>query len=420
MGERSFSFCCRSKTAFGAYGLDHLPFDLAAMGAQKPLVVRGAFADPGQSIKPLVRAFAGSGMPLGACCPEDAGSPPVDDRACLKDLYQAYTDKGFDAVIAFGTGRTLERAGALTLAAAMGPEALSRPSAPPRLPRETIPLAYVPTGVGSGLETGDLSRFNGKQPECGLPAPDLVVIDPGVLGPEPLETVVNAALTCLAVCAEAFVFSKNPPARAYCAAALELVMENLLPLASRTADLDNGPDLQKAFQDKENRKRHAALVHASVITGYVQANCGPLTGFSLGLAIAAECGLSPGHAMTVLMPDVFRALAPDDPDLAALLLPLAGREIFCSTPAFRKKDRSLAILQDLLNDLYRLRRGTFARTLPETGLTKSRVRELAAGTARDFSDREGARDSAFCGPRAAVDPKRIGAVLDHAFADVQG
>ncbi len=36
----SFTFLCRTKTCFGLNALENMPFDLAAMGCRKPMIIQ--------------------------------------------------------------------------------------------------------------------------------------------------------------------------------------------------------------------------------------------------------------------------------------------------------------------------------------------------------------------------------------------
>ncbi len=68
-----FSFLCRTKTGFGFNALEHLGFDLRAMGAQKPLVIQDKAAHLAGLTKILIHAFKESGMTLGICPPPSRG-----------------------------------------------------------------------------------------------------------------------------------------------------------------------------------------------------------------------------------------------------------------------------------------------------------------------------------------------------------
>ncbi|MCP4718206.1 MAG: iron-containing alcohol dehydrogenase, partial [Desulfobacteraceae bacterium] len=124
MNTGNFTFLCRTKIGFGMNALEHLPFDLSSMGSQKPLVLLDKDAQLGGSTKPLARAFKESGMTLGLCPPIDGTRDSDNKLKILKKFYQIYIDKGFDSIIALGTGKVADMAKALNIAVTLGPDTL--------------------------------------------------------------------------------------------------------------------------------------------------------------------------------------------------------------------------------------------------------------------------------------------------------
>ncbi len=366
METRNFTFLCRTKTNFGMNALEHLPFDLSAMGAQKPLLLLDR--DAANLTKPLARAFKESGMILGLCPPLD--SEKASDPKMLKELYQIYTNKGFDCIMALGTDHVADLAKILNIALSLGPDALKTANDTARITRPLKPFVYIPTGVGTGLETGSIARINGKIFDSPFLAPDLAVIDPVMLTPNTSTALINAGLTCLSVCCEAHVRSKNPLARAYASVGIGLVMENLLPLLNLQEPLAK-PDKKAAKNLLLN------LAHASTITGIVLANCPPLAGVTLGRLVADHCTASPGQAMAILLPVILDFFAQETPELGDLALPLVGVDDFCSIPVPQRPGRALGKIQDLLSTLYRFSSGTLPRTLEDAGMDEKAIETLA-------------------------------------------
>lgn len=390
METRNFTFLCRTKTNFGINALEHLPFDLSAMGVQKPLVLLDREA--AGLTKPLARVFKESGMTLGLCPPMDAGL--ASDPKMLKELYQIYTNKGFDCIMALGTDHVADLAKILNITVSLGPDALKTANDPARITRPLKPFVYIPTGVGTGLETGTIARINGKIFDSPFLAPDLAVIDPVMLTPDTPTVLVNAGLTCLSVCCEAHVRSNNPLARAYASVGIGLVMENLLPLLKRQDPL--------AKPDKKTAKNLLLnLAHASTITGIVLSNCQPLVGVTLGRLVADHCMASPGQAMAMLLPVVLDFFAQETPELGDLALPLVGMDDFCVAPVRQRPGRALGKIQDLLSALYLFSSGTLPRTLEDAGIDKKALETLAL-----FPDPP---------DLGAIDLKQARTILDHAL-----
>jgi len=417
MNLGDFTFLCRTKTGFGMNALEHLPFDLSCMGSQKPLVLLDKDAQGSGSVKPLARAFKESGMTLGIC-PSIDGTPhsgneqpadkngPADDETVkneiklLKELYQIYIEKGFDAIIALGTGRVIDMAKALNMAVSLGPDALKTTKGLTQITTPLAPLAYIPTGMGSGMEANGIARFNNNTFNSPFLVPDLAVIDPAILTQDTSPTLINAGLTCLAACCEAHVLSDNPPAKAYAATAIRLIMENLMPMVKSILVPGMSPD-KKAI-----RHHRACLTHASVITGIILDNCKGLLSIQLGKRLANNCTASPGHAMAILLPAVLDLMAKDRSDLDNLALPLLGIDAYSAVPAPQRPGMAIQKIQSLLNELYQISLGTLPRTLGEAGLDREAISSL---TQTLFSNPPSGTDI------LKIDPEQAEAIMAHAL-----
>jgi alcohol dehydrogenase len=401
MSTGNFTFLCRTKIGFGMNGLEHLPFDLFSMGSQKPLVLLDKDAHLGGCTKPLARAFKESGMTLGICPPLHEDKDADKEIEFLKKFYKIYIDKGFDAIIALGTGKVVDLAKALNIAVTLGPDALNKVALNKvalktgalktgtlkttdmtRITRPLAPFAYIPTGMGTGMETNTIAQFNGNTFSSPFLAPDLVIIDPQILTRDTSDTLINASLTCLSACCEAHVLSGNPPARAYCAAGIELIMENFLPLATLIACQEAPADIESDIKSgnklsKKTAGRHLArLTHASVITGIILTNCKELLSVPLGKLLATHCSVPPGQAMAILVPTILDLLAKDRAALGNLALTLTGPDEFCTIPGHQRPGVVIQKIQSLLNEIYRISLGTTPRTLADTRLDKQAISGL--------------------------------------------
>ena len=400
MNTGNFTFLCRTKIGFGMNALEHLPFDLSSMGSQKPLVLLDKDAQLAGSTKPLARAFKESGMTLGICPPIEGTRDTDNKLKLLKKFYQIYIDKGFDSIIALGTGKVADMAKALNIAVTLGPDTLKTAKKLSQLTRPLSPFAYIPTGMGTGMETNYIARFNGEIFSSPFLGPDLAVIDPKILTQD-TETLIDSGLTCLAACCEAHVLSGNPPARAYAATGIELIMENFMPLVKSTL-------VPGVTQDKGSVKScRARLTHASVITGIILANCNNLLSIQLGKGLANHCTATPGQAMAILLPAVLDLMAKDSSELGSLALPLSGLDEFSATPLTQRPGLAIQKIHSLLNELYKISLGTIPRTLGDAGLDREAISSLAQTL---FSDPRPPGNDIW-----TIDPKQAEAVMASAF-----
>jgi alcohol dehydrogenase class IV len=254
--------------------------------------------------------------------------------------------------------------------------------------------------MGTGMETSDIARFQGKTFNSPFLAPDLVIIDPQILTPDTSDTLINSSLTCLSVCCEAHVLSGNPPARAYCATGIQLIMENFLPLVTHMMDCQEAPNTKSGRKsDKKTARRHLArLTHASVITGIILANCKELRSFQLGKLLADHCSISPGQAMAILVPAILDLAAQDRIGLGNLALALLGPDEFSAVPGPQHPGTAIQRIQSLVNEIYRISLGTTPRTLADTCLDKQAISSLVQTTGM-----------------LNIDPEQAQAILNHAL-----
>ncbi|MFK5953817.1 MAG: iron-containing alcohol dehydrogenase [Desulfobacterium sp.] len=394
MEPTEFTFLCRTKTSFGKSALDHLPFDLSSMGAHKPFVLQDNQAAESHCTRPLIQAFKESEMTLGIY-------PALDrersvDMETLKNCYQLFTDRGFDSIIALGGKQVVNLAKILNMAVSWGPEALETSHEHTVVAPPLMPFAYVPTTVGAGRETDCTAIFNGKRFNLpGLP-PDIALIDQSMMARDTLNNIANAALTSLAVSCETLALSKNPPARAYAATAVGLVMTHLFALIHK----DTYSDTAIFPNDKEDRYHLSCLVHASAITGYLIANVHPLIGFKMGSALPKSCFAFPGKAMLVVLPAVLEIFSNTESDMDLLLLNLLGQDEFCTIPSSQHGVTAIQTLRNILNTLYGLSKGAIPRTLEDAGMNSEKMDTYF---------------KAVCQQEINVDPDKIKAILTHSF-----
>ncbi len=383
-----FSFLCRTKTSFGKNALEHLPFDLSAMGCTKPMVIH----DTGTT-RPLIRAFKGSGMTLGT-------SPPLPEKdqdettRFIRSMYEVYTQKGYDALVALGGEPAADMAKALNIAVSLGPEALKQG----RVTDPLRPLVYLPTGVKTGTAATGSARFNGRTFVCAFLAPDQALMDPDLLVPDDRSVLLDSALTSLATGCEIFALSQNFPARAYAAAVIQLALPPLRAIMLSGLD----PEENLAKQRKLEQKWQTNLVQASVLTGYLKSAdpVGPV----MGQKFAAKSRISPGHAMVMILPSILESGA--SPGLADLLLPLTGPDDFSSVPGPQQGSAAVHAIRTLVNDLHRITGGRLPRTLGEAGWNETALTAIG----REIRNEK----------LSNMDPKFIDKVLTHAGSGYSG
>lgn len=389
MNIESFTFLCRTKTCFGKNALDHLPYELSGMGAQKPFVLQDQQAESSNCVKPLSRAFMESGMTLGIWPSINRDIEPGMDM--LKDCYQTFINKGFDSIIVLGTGKITHLAKALNLAVSFGPGVIKNGIDQKDKAKSLLPFAFLPTGTGTGLETHCAAKINSRVFELPNLGPDIALIDEKIMGHENLDNLINSALTALSVCCETLALSRNPMAKAYADTGINLIMAHLFPLVEQEPYWDSTliPD------SKPDRHHMACLAHASAITGFLLANNKSLISCNLGYFIAEECSalnikassgpIMAGAIMAILLPRVLEIFSENKPgskpenkpDLSHLLLSLCGQDEFSAIPSAQQANAAIHKLNKVLNKLYQISYGTIPRSLEDAGMDKSLTESIA-------------------------------------------
>lgn len=371
MNPASIEFLCRSTTGFGKIALEHLPSDLTAVGAQKPLVLTNKFVTKRKGTTHLINAFRESGMTLGIVDSIN-GSSTVDTVRELAPLYQ---DKGFDAILALGPHSVAHVAKVLNIAVSDTRENLRALSGNGNIKSPLNPLVYIPSGASSGFETAGEAFLNPLSFSSPFLMPDKVVIDPRLMAQDSLEAVTGEAMAALACCVEAHGTTANPLVRSYAATAISLVMENLEPCLEPYFN----PKAPRRFfpRASTNEKALAGLATAAAITGYVFSNCDDLITVKLGRTLAGFSSVNSGILMGVLLPAVLEYGSGNKMGtMERLLLPLAGLDRYCATPKEQRFDQVLAILRQLINSLFRRSNAAIPRTLGDAGISLNTLSQM--------------------------------------------
>jgi alcohol dehydrogenase len=362
-----FSFFSPVKVNSGRRALEHLPFELDGMNAGRPLILLDPEGTRTGLDRVVEEAFADSGLVLGFF----GGVPAAPDLSLIRDLAGLCRERGFDALIAVGSGAVTDTAKALNIVLSGAPEDLETFAGVDRIPGRLRPLVAVPGTGGTGYEVSRFAFLGDRVYSSRRLMPDLVVVDPRMLVPRNRVSTAAGALAAWAHAVEAcFTAPANPLTEAYAGGALALLREALVPGIGGTAD--------------ENAR--VALANAAVFAACAFSNAPPGTAHVLGEAVALETGLAAGVAMALLLPPVAARLAGTGRDLSRLLLPLAGMDRFAQTAEAERSSAVPALLGRLLEEVLEAAGGDLPRDLKQAGLARERLEELAGSVAGKTPD----------------------------------
>lgn len=379
MNPSNAQFLCRSMTGCGKHALEHLPLELAAVGAKKPLVITSKAISTSKRTTHVINAFKESGLTIGMVNSITA-SAGIDT---VEELTTIYQDKGFDAILALGGPSVANVAKVLNLAVSKTDGNLKTLAGANKLNRPLNPLFYLPSGPGSGFETAGEARVDSLKFSSMFLMPDRVIIDPRLMAADIFLPLAAQAMATLACCAEALCTTTNPLVRAYASTGVTLVMDNIEPAL---APLFAPAQTRKFFpRAKAPNSELTALATAAAISGYLWSNCPDLLTVGLGRALGSLCPTAPGLLMGVLLPTVieYRHFQQPEPGAAQtdamdrLLLALAGLDCYCTTPECQRFDLALARIRQLTNTLFLDSGGAIPRTLGDADIAPVKLEHLA-------------------------------------------
>ncbi len=378
MLPESFNFKCPSKTGSGFRALDQLPSDLLAINASHPLIITDKYCS-GKYKKTIENAFKCSEMTLGIY----NGIKSNSGIETVSELAKIYNDNGFDSIIALGHGRIADIAKILNVVISGKPDDLKELAGVDKITSPLKPFVYIPVLNSDGREvTGDAYLDEETSFSSNFLMPNIVCIDPRIITEESPYKVINSAFRALTIASESYTEGDNPLSGAYEHIAIEFVMTNLKNV------VENSYKEKKRFSklnlDTTETKERICLVNASIMSGYIYSNKPQGISEKLGYAISKKCSVEPGIAMGIVLPYSLEYKANrKNYDLEKFMLPIAGLDIYCSTPAGQRFDSAIGQIRYLQNEFYSITSTEVPRTLEDAGLDESMLSEIAKEVACD-------------------------------------
>ena len=379
-----FEFMCPVKTGSGAKALEHLPVDLGALNARKPLIITEKKSEETGLIKHLVNAFKTSGLTLGIF----DGIDGMANMDTVKDLCGLYLDKGFDSIVALGSGKVVNVAKVVNIAVSGNPEDLKRAQGVENIAEPLKPLVIIPDSSGTGKECSGDVDFGGMFFSSKYLMPNLVTIDPRMIKDTTPEKLVTTGMASLTYAAEAYACPKsNPFSGSYAQLVIDFVMTNLLDVVKDS--MKEKGMLKHFLENVSSKESRVALVNGTCMAGYVYANTPRGLAAKLGLEIAKNCDVPQGIAMGILLPYVLEYHAHrKGHDLSKIMRPMAGLDLYCSTPEGQRFDSAMGKIRHLQNELYVLSSASIPRTLEDARLPKDSFAGIADKVAMQSPDKD--------------------------------
>ncbi|HJE53181.1 MAG TPA: iron-containing alcohol dehydrogenase [Acinetobacter pseudolwoffii] len=373
MAKPYYEFFCPVKVIAGHAALEHIPFELATLGAKRPLIITDKGVRANNLLAPIEAAFEMADATIVAIFDD---VPPDSSLGTVRSAAKLYRENHCDAIIAVGGGSVIDTSKATNILVSEGGDDLLKYSGAHNLPKPLKPFFVIPTTSGTGSEVTMVAVVSDTEKNVKMPfasyylMPHAAILDPRMTQTLPPHLTAMTAMDALTHAVEAYTcMAANPISDAYATAAVKKISSHLFNV------LDNPNDAQGRLE----------LAQASTMAGIAFSNSMVGIVHSLGHSLGAVVHLPHGLCMNLFLPYVLEYNKEVNGDkIADLLLPLAGADIYAQTPAHLRADKTIATILTMRDRIYSLTK--LPRTLRETGkISEAQLDEVAEKALNDGS-----------------------------------
>ncbi|WP_216933823.1 MULTISPECIES: iron-containing alcohol dehydrogenase [unclassified Acinetobacter] len=373
MAKPYYEFFCPVKVIAGHAALEHIPFELATLGAKRPLIITDKGVRANNLLAPIEAAFEMADAAIVAIFDD---VPPDSSLGTVRRAAKLYRENHCDAIIAVGGGSVIDTSKATNILVSEGGDDLLKYSGAHNLPKPLKPFFVIPTTSGTGSEVTMVAVVSDTEKNVKMPfasyylMPHAAILDPRMTQTLPPHLTAMTAMDAMTHAVEAYTcMAANPISDAYATAAVKKISTHLFNV------LDNPSDAQGRLE----------LAQASTMAGIAFSNSMVGIVHSLGHSLGAVAHLPHGLCMNLFLPYVLEYNKEVNGDkIADLLLPLAGPDIYAQTPAHLRADKTIATILTMRDRIYSLTK--LPRTLRETAkISEAQLDEVAEKALNDGS-----------------------------------
>ena len=285
MAKPYYEFFCPVKVIAGNAALEHIPFELATLGAKRPMIITDKGVRANNLLQPIEAAFESTDAVIG-CIFDDV--PPDSSLQTVRNAAQAYRDNNCDAIIAVGGGSVIDTSKATNILVSEGGDDLLKYSGAHNLPKALKPFFVIPTTSGTGSEVTMVAVVSDTEKNVKLAfasyylMPHAAILDPRMTSSLPPHLTAMTGMDALTHCVEAYTcLASNPLSDAYAVAGIKKISENLF----------------KVLDQPNNAQGRLELAQASTMAGIAFSNSMVGLVHSLGHALGAVAHLPHGLCM---------------------------------------------------------------------------------------------------------------------------
>jgi alcohol dehydrogenase len=366
-----YEFCNPVKIVSGKRALEHIGYELAALGAKRPLVLTNKQLLELKVATLVLDALKDSEADVAAVYDD----VPVDSSVkVVNDVARVFRETGADAIVAVGGGSVLDTAKGTTIVLTHDAEDLmDYRGAESLLGRRSVAFVAVPTTAGTGSEVTSAAVIKDTDRHVKMAftslslLPDVAILDARMTVKLPPRLTASTAMDALTHAVEAYsCVQANPLSDAYARAAIDLIREHL----------------PRTLEDPASPKDRLALANAAMLAGAAFSNAMVGIVHAMGHAAGGVAGVPHGDAMAILLPHGMAY----NMDVAGdrygdLLLHLAGADVYAATPPAERGAAALEVVRSLLRTLNE--RTGLPVTLGAAGVSREQVRAIAKAALND-------------------------------------
>ncbi|WP_067517502.1 iron-containing alcohol dehydrogenase [Endozoicomonas ascidiicola] len=354
MSRSYYEFHSSVKIVAGTEALEHMPYELASLGVKKPLIITDAGVVSVGLVEPVKRSLVVSEVPIAGVYSD---VPPDSSTTVVTNIAKMYRESSADGIIAIGGGSVIDTSKAVNILVSEGGDDLLAYSGAGALTRRLNPLFILPTTAGTGSEVTRVAVIRDDVSGRKVPfasaflMPDVAVLDPRMTLTLPPHITAATVMDALTHAVESFLgTAKNPISDAYSVAAIKSIQENL-PVT---------------LAEPNNAHARLKLAEAACMAGVAFSNSMVGLVHAIGHSIGAITHSPHGVCMSIMLPYVLEYNVKECNDnIAELLLPLAGSEVYSQTAADQRASKAIEVIKTLRDELFE--KTGLARTLSETG-----------------------------------------------------
>lgn len=365
-----YEFQNSAKILSGKFALENIPVELKMLNAKNPLFLSDDTLSKIGTMQIVLDALEKQDFIVKEIYTQ---IPPDSDLELIKKIVKIYKEKHCDSIIALGGGSVIDTAKGVRMVLSQEVENINDlMGAEILMYGKHIPFVAIPTTSGTGSEVTAVAVILDKIKQIKMEfisyylLPDVAVIDPRMTKTLPKKIAASTGMDALCHAIESYTcLQKNPMSDAYAISAIKLIGENLMDSVEK---------------GKEEAK--IAMANASMMAGVSFSNSMVGLVHAIGHALGGVCHVPHGNAMNILLPFCMKYnMDKIGGEYGKILLYLAGEDVYLNTPAKKRGEKTVQIIEEMKQKLNRLTE--LPITLSEAGVKKEDLPEVAKKAIND-------------------------------------